>query len=489
VAELILRLRAAPRAYRSDLLWVLLVGGAGALILGWATTVSIQSACAFALVVTIVALYQHNERWGLTGLLTLWLVAPFIRRILALISGPVANDPLSLAPFLATAALAALALVQVHVPTKIRVVLLLAAGGFALGLPLGFFHGPRSALYAMIAYTAAVAAGVLGYREAQTSDGDSTLRRVLVIGMPLIAAYAIAQRYLPMSPWDQNWLDTTHFDSIGTGRSDHSVRVFGSLNSPGTLGALTSLALLGYFWHFQHRLLAILGATLLVVALSLTYVRAAWWAVIIAALAHVVVTRGQSARLVLGTMAVVLAASFALSPVSGAARDVVDRFESITKLGGDRSATDRSTSFSQLAPDAAGTPQGHGLGTAGESTKLTGESELRFPDNGYLSLLYQVGPLGFLLVMAALAAILHAAWTVARARGPGQQIAQVYFAMLIFIVFLLPSGDAWYSLSGVILWFIGGQVLAYEFRQRPKEFAAADVPGEAPAPGQVPAPV
>jgi hypothetical protein len=466
VAELIWRLRAAPRAYRSDLLWVLLVGGVGALILGWAMTVSIQSACAFALVVTIVALYQHNERWGLTGLMTLWLLAPLLRRLLALMSGPIGNDPLSLAPFLATGALAALALVQVHVPTKIRVVLLLAAGGFALGLPIGFAAGPRSALYAFVAYAAAVSAGVLGYREAQSST-DSTLRRALVVGMPLIAAYAIAQRYLPMSPWDQNWLDTTHFDSIGTGRDDHSVRVFGSLNSPGTLGALLCLGLLCYLGKFQHRLLAILGATLIVVALSLTYVRAAQWALVVAALAHVVASRGQSARLVLGTMAVVVAASFALSPVSGAARDAVDRFETITKLGGDRSATDRSTSFSQLAPEAAGTPQGHGLGTAGESTKLTGESELRFPDNGYLALLYQVGPLGFLLVIAALAAITQAAWKVARARGPGQEICLLWFAMMVFIIALLPSGDAFYSLSGVILWFIGGQALAHEFRLRP----------------------
>jgi hypothetical protein len=466
VAELIWRLRAAPRAYRSDLLWVLLVGGVGALILGWAMTVSIQSACAFALVVTIVALYQYNERWGLTGLMTLWLLAPLLRRLLALMSGPVGNDPLSLAPFLATGALAALALVQVHVPTKIRVVLLLAAGGFALGLPIGFAAGPRSALYAFVAYAAAVSAGVLGYREAQSST-DSTLRRALVVGMPLIAGYAIAQRYLPMSPWDQNWLDTTHFTSIGTGRDDHSVRVFGSLNSPGTLGALLCLGLLCYLGKFQHRLLAILGATLIVVALSLTYVRAAQWALVIAALAHVVASRGQSARLVLGTMAVVVAASFALSPVSGAARDAVDRFETITKLGGDRSATDRSTSFSQLAPEAAGTPQGHGLGTAGESTKLTGESELRFPDNGYLALLYQVGPLGFLLVIAALAAITQAAWKVARARGPGQEICLLWFAMMVFIIALLPSGDAFYSLSGVILWFIGGQALAHEFRLRP----------------------
>ena len=466
MAELIWRLRTAPRAYRSDLIWVLLVGGLAALILGWAMTLSIQSACAFALVVTIVALYQHDERWGLTGLLTLWLMAPFVRRILALMSGPIENDPLSLAPFLATGALAGLALVMVHVPTKIRVVLLLAAGGFALGLPIGFFHGPRSALYAFIAYTAAVSAGVLGYREAVSST-DSVLRRVLVIGMPLIAAYAIAQRYLPMSPWDQKWLDVTDFSSIGTGRDDHSVRVFGSLNSPGTLGTLLSLALLCYLGKFQHRVLAILGATLITVALSLTYVRAAWWALILAALAHVFASRGDSARLVLGATAVVVAASFALSPVSGAARDVVNRFESITKLGGDRSATDRSTSFSQLAPEAAGTPQGHGLGTAGESTKLTGASELRTPDNGYLSLMYQVGPLGFLLVVAALAAVVNAAWKVARARGPGYEICLLWFAMLVFILLLLPSGDAFYGLSGVILWYIGGQALAHEFRLRP----------------------
>jgi len=465
MAELIWRLRTAPRAYRSDLLWVLVVGGAAALILGWAMTVSIQSACAFALVITIVALYQHDQRWGLTALLALWLLGPGLRRVLGLISGPVANDPLSLAPFLATGALAALALVQVHVPTKIRIVLGLAAGGFALGLPIGFVSGPRSAVFALIAYATSVAAGVLGYREAQSNE-DSALRRVLVVGMPLIAAYAIAQRYLPMSPWDQHWLDTTNFDSIGTGRSDHSVRVFGSLNSPGTLGALLSVGLLCYLGRFQHRTWAIVGAVLIVVALSLTYVRAAQWALVIAALSHVAASHGRSLRLVAGSLAVIVLASLALSPVSGAARDAVNRFETITKLGGDRSATDRSTSFSNLAPEAIGTPQGHGLGTAGESTKLEGTSDLRFPDNGYLSLLYQVGPLGFLLVIAALVAVMRAAWNVAREPGPGQEICLIWFPVMVFIAFLLPSGDAFYGLSGVVLWYIGGQALAYEFRRR-----------------------
>ena len=39
--------------------------------------------------------------------------------------------------------------------------------------------------------------------------------------------------------------------------------------------------------------------------------------------------------------------------------------------------------------------------------------------------------------------------------------------MLVFVLLLLPSGDAFYGLSGVILWYIGGQALAHEFRLRP----------------------
>jgi O-antigen ligase len=464
MAELIWRLRAAPRTYRDDLGWVLLPGGAAALVLGAAMSVSLQAGCAFALVVAVVALYQHDRQWGLIAMFGLWFLVPLIRRVFGLMTGPIENDPLSLAPYLATGAMAALTLVQIHVPAKVRVVLLIAAGGFALGLPLGFLAGPHSAVYAFLAYTTAVAAGVLGYAEGNWSR-ESTLRRVLLVGMPLIAAYAIAQRYLPMTPWDQHWLDTTDFSSIRTGR-DNSVRVFGSLNSPGTLAALLSLALLACLTIVRHRTLAIGGAALLTVALSLTYVRAAWYALVLAGIAHVIASRGQSARVVLGAAAVTVVAALALSPVSGAARDVVNRFESITNLGADRSVTDRSTSFSQLAPTAAGRPQGHGLGTAGESTKLSGDTDLRFPDNGYLSLMYQVGPLGFVLVLAAMAIVLVAAWNGARARAPGQELRLLLFAMLIFIVFLLPSGDAFYGASGVVLWFIAGQVLAYEFRQR-----------------------
>ena len=84
---------------------------------------------------------------------------------------------------------------------EIRRVLLLAAAGFAIGLPVGLLAGPRAAVYAFIAYPAGVSAGVLGFGE-RTSPRGSTLRKVLLFGIPVIAVYAIVQREFLLPTWD-----------------------------------------------------------------------------------------------------------------------------------------------------------------------------------------------------------------------------------------------------------------------------------------------
>lgn len=448
-----------------DLGWILGVGGAAALVLGWLTGVSIQAACAFALVVLVVALYEHDRTWGIAALFALWFAAPGVRRVFGLLTGYVGSDPLSVAPFLATAALAGLELVRIRIPATIRRAGLLAAAGFAVGLPVGLVLGPRSALYAFVAYLAGVSAAVLGYGEG-SSLRDSTLRRVLLYGMPPIAAYAIAQRFLTLPSWDQAWLQATDLNSIGAS-GDGKVRVFSTLNSPGALAPLLGLSLLCSLTVTpRHRTIAVLGAGVVAVGLSLTFVRSAWVALVVAGLAHVIASRGRSARLVLGCGAAIVALSVALSPFSHTARDVVDRFKSVQKFRGDTSSNERSATFSNTLPKAVVAPLGHGLGSAGEPSKLNFNSDLRAPDNGYLALMYQSGPVGFLLVMAALAYAVHAAWAGARARAPGQDLRLLLFAMLVYLLVLLAAGDEFYGSHGVIIWFICGQVLAYDLRRR-----------------------
>ena len=487
MAGLIWRLRIGWRPLTlgssSDLWWAVVVGGAGALVVGAALQVSIQAAFAFVLVMGVVALYEHDRALGVAAMFTFWLIAPFLRRVLALLTGPIDNDPLSLAPYLAVGAIAALEFTRVHVPQNIRRVVMLAAGGFAIGVPLGFTTGPGSAAFAFGAYVAGVTAAVLAFREGPLAR-DDTLRRVLLYAMPVIAAYAICQRYLPRTPWDDQWLQTVDFLSIG-GATDDTLRVFGTVNSPGTLGGLLGLTLLCFLTVHHHRFWAISGAAIVVIALSLTSVRSSWYALVAAGLAHVVASRGQSARLILGSVGVVVLAAIALSPVNSAAKETVHRFETIAHLSSDTSASDRKTTFRTLFPKAVRAPLGHGLGTAGESTKLNGQSDLRAPDNGYLSLMYQIGPVGFTLVMIALGIMFVAAWNGARERAPGQDMRLLLFAMLVYILMLTTSGDAFYGVTGAILWFIGGQVLAHSWRSRSVRQPAS---AAEPAVAEVPAP-
>ena len=466
MAELILRMRGlqAPGARGGDVWFGLLAGGAAAIVIGVALSFSVQAACAFTLVALVLALYEYRRNWGVLALFALWFIAPGLRRILALITGHVENDPLSVAPFLATVALAALELLRVQLPSRIRRMLLVAGAGLVIGLPLGFIAGPQSAVFAGLAYLAGVSAAVLGVGERGTLE-DSTLRRALLIGMVPVACYAIVQDVLDLPSWDQLWLDATGFGSIGV-EEGSTVRVFASLNSPGTLAGLLGMSLLCYLTVRRGRFLSVAGATLVTVALALTFVRSAWIGLLVAGLAHVVASRGRSAGVVVGSIALAVAATLALAPVSATAQDVVERAKTIVEFDRDTSTTERRQTFITEAPEAASRPLGAGLGTAGEASKLSGASDLRATDNGYLALLHQSGPIGFLLVLVVLGFVLAAAWRGTQARGPGQELRLLLFALLIYLLVLATSGDEFYGVHGIILWFICGQVLAYDVRRR-----------------------
>jgi hypothetical protein len=456
--------RPTRRPAHGDLWFGVVIGGAAAIVLGFALTRSLQAASAVVLVTSVIGLYHYDRRWGIAAMFALWFFAPGLRRVIGLHTGYVNSDPLSLAPIFATAGIAALELVRLHVPGRIRVVLLLAAGGFAIGLPVGLLANPSSAVYAFLAYIAGVSGAAIGLGEG-TSIDDSTLRRVLVIGLPVVALYAFLQRLLPLPSWDQAWIDASGINSVGTSDGVH-VRVFGTLNSPGTLAAVLGMGLLAYLTVRRHRNLALLGAALIGVAIALTYARSTWVALIAGGLAHLIVTHGRSARLVLGSASVIVAVTLVLSPVSPAAHEVVDRFKSITDFRGDTSSNERRQSVSSTLPTAAGAALGQGLGTAGEASKLTGDETKRGPDNGYLQVIQQVGPVGLLLVLIAIAFILRAAWAGARARAPGQELRELFFALLVYLLVSLAFGDALYGVTGVMFWFIGGQVLAYDQRRR-----------------------
>jgi O-antigen ligase len=440
--------------------WPAFVLGASALTAAL-TLWSVQAALAAVCVLGVLAIHLRNRSAGIAAVLAFWWIAPLLRRIVQQQTGYVSSDPLSLAPFVATGVVVAVELQRARLSSTAARVLACAAAAFALGLPAGLQAGPFAATYALMGYLTALGFAVVGYAEAR-SGRLAGLAAALRYALPAVAVYAIVQA-VAMPPWDQAWLDTVQITSIGVGDGSSSIRAFGTLNAPGTLAGVLGVALA---WYLAVRRPGAWGAAcgaLFLVVLALTYVRGAWVGLLAAALAHAVVSRGRSVpRIAVAVAATVLVVGVAAG-ASPAAGSLVTRISTFGDLGQDTSAQARLATPATLIGSAATAPLGHGLGTTGEASRLTGSrSALRYPDNAYLALIVQSGPIALLLMLGAVAAIMRVAWRLARRPSEVQAAAQAGVAVLVFALVFMVSGDHFYGAVGVAFWLVAGAVLGLE---------------------------
>lgn len=456
-----MRLPPGTRADAIAVLAAMLAAGALAVL----TTISPQLGLTVSLLALVCGLHVARPAAAMVLVWIIWLVMPGVRRLFGL-SGYLEADPLSIAPFLATGIVVVLQWSRRRQPRVVRHVVLLVAGGWLVGVPLGIVAGPEAALYNFVTYTVAAGGYIVGFNEPARRAGDLALVRALAIGAPLLAAYGLAQYLLPLTPWDEAWLRSVDIVTFGAPDGEH-VRVFSTLNAPGVLAPVLGLALV---WHLSRRRVPaaawpVIG--LLLFALALTYVRAAWLALMLGVLfAGVLGGRAEVARITaiaVGCVVIVLAAA----PVSPTAQALADRFQTLGTLDSDVSANERASTSRQLIPESVTRPLGHGLGTAGEGSKLLEGGALRAPDNGYLSLLFQAGPVGALLVLAGLAlavsTALRRAWVLGRRRGDGAFIA----GATAFVLVMLLSGDHFYGVVGVMFWYLLGAAGGALWREEP----------------------
>jgi O-antigen ligase len=407
--------------------------------------------------------YAASPGAGVTALTLTWLTAPGIRRVLGLEAGYLPEDPLSVAPFVATAAVAVMAAYRVRPPAKVLAVPAAVAGGLLFGVPVGL-RDPNAAVYALVAYLGAVSAFVVGW-----SDGDrplvrSHMLRAVWLAAPALGLYALYQYFIGLPAWDEAWLGNVEFTSIGA-PEEGKIRAFASLNAPGLLGVVLALAILV---HAGSPGLLRPAAPAMVVAaagLAVTYVRGAWLSLVIATLVLLFASRGRAALRV-GRLGVLLAiAVLALSSSGSTYSAFVGRVETLGALGEDESAQARTALPTSILPQLVHQPMGHGLGSAGEASRLSGGDGLEAPDNGYLAMAYQLGFAGALLVVGALlAAMAIAGRRLQRARDPDRGLVMALFA---FFVVTLALGDQFYGFAGVLLWYTVGAGLARAQASRP----------------------
>lgn len=456
VARLWPRLRIGiERLRRSDLRfvpWVVLVG----LLL--APGVAAEQWQYVLLLVFVVASGSLYLRWpsaGLALVVILWIIAPLVRRLLDYYvdtsQGP---DILSLAPFLATLVIGALAFKRQR-PSRAVIIVL---GSFIAGVLWGTVRGlddPFALMFGMFSYIAAAMGLILGYHD--WKRGTIVLERLLLVIIPVVAIYAIYQFLAPfLPPWDALWLKFEAPVSVGT-KENGNFRAFSTLNSPGMLAGVLALFALMLLVGPRITPWRLAAGGLTMAALLFTQVRSAWISMGLAMVALIPISRGG----VLGrvaVLAVILGGMYVFAGGSTAGQAVVDRAASVGDTTSDHSVSERIEAVTEFGPKALVQPLGDGIGSAGQAARISLKGEPPFVDNGYLTVMWQVGLLGFLLIYGAIFGA--AAYGARQLNSYNRKARFPFVAILIVVAVQSLAADTLFGLPAVILWYSLGALMA-----------------------------
>lgn len=434
-----------------------------AMLAGALAVVSFQAAIAIALLVLLLAIRTQSRPAGLAILWAFWLLMPLLRRLLDLVVTAPGADPLSLLPFVSMILLAAMELYENRLDRRARFILAMASIGTMLGVPVGLLTDPTAALFGAAAYGGAVSAFVLGWGDGVRPRTSSTLYRALAIALLPLSVYALAQYFLPLASWDSAWVETGDLVSLGAPFEEDHLRVFSALNSPFTFSVVLVVGILLGLGVQHRRRIGVAVTGLMFVALALTYVRSAWLALAIGLLAFVVAERGRTAARILATVAVCVLGLFLVGDSNPTTHAVAQRITSLGSPEEDVSAQARLETTEHLLPTAVHQPLGAGIGQAGLAVRLEGstEEQLVSVDDGYLSLMFQSGLFGLMLVLAALGGSLFAAVKALGGRaGEDRRQSAAVFAALVALLIALAAGDVLYGLPGAMLWYVCGLAVA-----------------------------
>jgi O-antigen ligase len=263
--------------------------------------------------------------------------------------------------------------------------------------------------------------------------------------------------------------------------------MFSMLNSPATLASLLAVFLCATLVASKLTPLRLINAALAMVCLALTSVRSAWLGLAVALIVIVAVSRGQ-VLVRIATLLAILGAVYVIGGHSGATQQVTARATSFGDVTGDASFKERVRQLRVYGPQAATAPLGHGIGTVGQAARVRATSFGEFEDNGYLMLMFQTGPVGFALVTGTMFWLLGYGIRAPDAEERRRRLPLV--APVIAALVIMLAGDALYGITGFILWYCLGALLARHELSRAAERLAAEAPVYTPpSPPRIATPV
>ncbi len=394
----------------------------------------------------------------LSFVLWLWMLAPFVRRVVDAQNGFNQQSPILLAPLL-VCGLCALDAIY-HAPRLARVVALPFMVGFVSLLAavlVGVFLTPPSlVLYAAITWMAPLLLGLHVAIHPEHRDAyHRAISRTLLLGIVIMGLYGVAQFVMP-AEWDRVWMINSRMDSIGQ-PMPLRVRVFSTMNAPGPLAQFLTVSLLIVLALRTKLKWPTLAAGLLL--LLMTLARSAWLGfaigvVLLIALAPKPARRGAIGLVAAVVIALVFAASAPLPTEMASIRHTIaSRLTTIGDLSLDDSFRARRYLIPAVLADIGEQPLGSGLGSTlvggarGRASARLADQGL-YLDNGILEVLLVMGWVGGLLFLGSAVSAAYLAWRGTRGRPEGYG----YLAGAMALLAQLVGATVFTGVGGAMLW-------------------------------------
>lgn len=386
-----------------------------------------------------VLLYISNLKlyFGYTWIL--WLLSPFVRRVIDFTVGEFNPAPF---PLLAPSLASTLALTSVLQHTR-RLAsppysgLVLLFVGSVIGLLSGLAAdlGIVAVINGFLDYIAPLCLcfHIIAFWRLYPKHRDAALS-VFVYGAAVMGVYGIYQYYF-LPEWDKIWMIGSQMLSIGFPRPQE-LRVFSTLNSPGPYAMIMAAALIYAF--AQRGVVTRVLSVPAYIGWLLALVRASWIGWLVGLVFCVVNTQGiERKRLTQILIATVILALPVLVTTGTVMDTVASRAQTLQDVQEDGSFEGRLGQYTHAHKFILESPLGRGTGAPAS-------------DSGIITVFLHLGIVGGIIYFTGFVIVAWHAWRARSRHADG--FARYALSVGMMMCFLMLAGGQHAGLNGMMLW-------------------------------------
>ena len=407
-------------------------------------------------------IYLNRKDCLIELVIALFLITPFVRRVVDNTSGFQAANVLMLSPYMASLITVPIAINKLikasnfRYQTQFYLIYIAIIYGLVIALfEDRFFAGGFEA----VTWITPLSIGLIIALEPENRISYETVFvRTLLIGVPLISFYGVYQFIYPPA-WDTYWMINVKMTTIGL-PEPFAVRVFGTMNSPASYAQDLVFAIL-IIMSRHSSLLRLPALTSAAIAVLLSMVRTSWIGFIGGLICLLIL--GNSVKVKASVLGAVLFLTLSIPimiQIPQVDQMLSDRFESFSSGSSDASAEDRWESYVYFFTDTiADSPLGEGFGNIGVRSAALDNGKTNSVDGAPIQIGTVLG-LGFGLVyIISVGVLILAAIKIARENNADQFI-NACASVLVCAGLMFASGNITIGECGIFFWIVTGFCLA-----------------------------